>query len=428
MISRTALTTSLASVQWLFFIFANTVVVPISIGLAFAVEAEVIAGMLRSSLIFTGVACVLQGVIGHRFPLMEGQSGVMWALMLNVCLSASTLGLGYTEIGGGIATGMLLSGAVVIVLSLFNLLDFMRRLFTPAVMSVYLFLLTFQLSFIFFEGMLGLKADGTIDVSVTLYALGVAVFVGLLVIKGGQFMSNFSILIGMVLGWIGYRLLFPIEESMVIATSWHLPLFPLGTPNINVGIIVITFIASFVNLSNTFAAVQAASALLQERIEKDLYKRSFILTGLFSIGSAVLGLVSYAPYASSIGFLESTRVMERRPFLIGGGLMALLGIIPLLGGLLATMPLTVGYAVLFVAYLQLMGTSLKTMHGMTFNTKTIFRFAVPVLLGISIMNIDGAIFASLPLAVQPIVSNGFVLGVIVSIVLETTIKWEQYGD
>jgi hypothetical protein len=84
-------TTAFSSMQWLLFIFANTVVVPISVGTAFGLPAEEIAGILRSSLVFTGLACVLQGLIGHRFPLMEGHSGVMWGLTLNLCASASAM-------------------------------------------------------------------------------------------------------------------------------------------------------------------------------------------------------------------------------------------------------------------------------------------------------------------------------------------------
>lgn len=73
-----SLKTIFASLQWLFFIFANTVVVSVSIGTAFGLDSAEIAAMLRCSLIFTGVACVLQGMFGHRYPLMEGHSGVMW--------------------------------------------------------------------------------------------------------------------------------------------------------------------------------------------------------------------------------------------------------------------------------------------------------------------------------------------------------------
>src|SRR5690606_6784552 len=119
------------------------------------------------------------------------------------------------------------------------------------------------------------------------------------------------------------------------------------------------------------------------------------------IGSALLGLVSYAPFASSIGFLESTRIYDRKPFLIGGGLMALLGLVPFLGGFMSGLPVTVGNAVLFAAYLQLFGTSLKGIKGVDFNPVTIHRLALPVLLGVSMMMVDPALLSGLPTLLQP---------------------------
>ncbi|WP_175989901.1 uracil/xanthine transporter [Bacillus sp. Marseille-Q1617] len=418
--------TAFSSVQWLFFIFANTVVVPISVGMAFDLPSHEIAVILRSSLIFTGIACMLQGLIGHKYPLMEGHSGVMWGVVLNLAAAAPALGMSLTSVGGGIATGMLLSGAAVLILWALRLLSLIQRIFTPMVMSVYLFLLTFQLILIFFKGMLTISEDGSLVLPVSLFSISIAVLVSLLKIKGTPFLSNFSILIGMVAGWIGYLLLFP-SESEASATSGEsfFILFPFGTPNLNAGIVFITFLASLMNLSNTLASVQAASQLFGESPVEKRVHRSYVLSGMYSIVGALSGLVSYAPFASSVGFLESTRIFRIRPFLIGGAIMSLLGIVPFLGGILATLPITVGNAILFTAYLQLFGTSLKSLQGRVFNSVTIYRLAAPVLVGISIMNMDPRLFTSLPVFVQPIVSNGFIVGVLVSIVLEKMVNWEK---
>lgn len=419
-------TTAFASLQWFFFIFANTVVVPVSIGTAFDLSPDVIASMLRSSLAFTGIACVLQGYFGHRYPLMEGHSGVMWGLVLNLCLSASAMGMSYSDIGGGIATGMLLAGSVAILLVKFNLIFFLHKIFTPMVMSVYLFLLTFQLILIFFKGMIKVNEEGTLDLPVSLLSIGIVLLVSLLKIKGNNILGNFSILIGMVVGWIVYVIFFPAEVSSNSSTAASIiTLFPLGTPNLNIGIVMITFLASIINLSNTIASIQSAASLFNERPNERQFKRSYLLTGLYSLVAGVLGLVSYAPFASSIGFLESTRIFNRKPFIIGGAIMVLLGIIPYLGGLLATMPITVGNAVLFVAYLQLFGTSLKSLNGYIFNSKTIYRLAGPVLIGISIMNMNSDLFNNLPIILQPLISNGFVVGVVVSILIEKMINWDN---
>ncbi len=417
--------TIFASLQWLFFIFANTVVVPVSIGTAFGLDSGEIAAMLRSSLIFTGLACVLQGRFGHRFPLMEGHSGLMWGLVLNLSLAASSLGMSLPEIGGGIASGILLAGIATLVFGLFRILSYLQKIFTPMVMTVYLFLLTFQLILIFFRGMLKVSEDGTLELPVTLFSFAIVILVSLMKIKGNETIGNFSILIGMLLGWVVYVVLFPSESGTGSQTSMEFSFFPLGSPNLNYGIIAITFIASVINLSNTIASVQAASKLTGEEASQSRLDRSYLLTGSYSIGAAILGLVPYAPFTSSVGFLESTRIFDRKPFLIGGGLMAILGIIPVLGALLATLPITVGNAVLFVAYLQLFGTSLKSLNGYIFDSKSIFRLAAPVLLGLSIMNLDAKLFTVFPVILQPLLSNGFIMGVLLSIILETLFKWDD---
>lgn len=425
--SKSMITATFGSIQWLFFIFANVVVVPISIGAAFDIPAYEVATIQRSSFIFTGIACILQGVWGHRYPIMEGPSGVIWGLVLNLCFSASSLGMSLEEIGGGIATGMILAGIFTMILAIFNLFPLINKILTPTVMSVYLFLLTFQLVFTFFTGMLKINDNGKLDLPISLFSIVIVIFVCLLNILGKKAISNFSILIGMIVGWIGYDILFPENIAMASQAS-SLTLFPFGQPNLQVSIILITFLGCLVNLSNTRTTVEATSKILNETASSHQYKSSYLLTGLYAALAPVFGLISYSPYASSIGFLESTKMVNKRPFLVGGGLMVLLGIIPALGSLLATLPITIGNAVLFVAYLQLFGTSIKSLNGYQFTSKTIYRLAIPILVGVSIMTLDSEVFTSLPIYLQPLFGNGFIVGVLLSVFIEKLIKWDKVVD
>lgn len=59
----------LAGLQWFFFIFANIVVIPITIGEAFGLEQAEVVPLLRLSFIVTGLACLAQAflVIVVRF-------------------------------------------------------------------------------------------------------------------------------------------------------------------------------------------------------------------------------------------------------------------------------------------------------------------------------------------------------------------------
>ncbi|MGM7637505.1 uracil/xanthine transporter [Bacillus sp. Hm123] len=416
--------TGVASLQWFFFIFANTIVVPVSIGTAFDLSSAEIAMTLKSSLIITGIACVLQGVWGHRYPLMEGHSGLMWGLFLNISASAAALNMDLQTIGGAMATGIIAAGLLMLVMGGLGLVPWLKKIFTPMVMSVYLFLLAIQLVIIFFSGMLKLTPSGGLDIPVSLFSVAIAILVGVLKVKGKEVLSNFSILIGIVTGWILYRLLFPVE-AMPSSENAVFSLFPLGQPNLEWGIIITTFIACLLNMSNTVTAIQAASSFYKEEPTNKQFNRSLSLTGIYTVMTAPLGLVPYAPFASSLGFLESTRIFDRRPFIIGGLLFSVLGLIPAAGDFFATLPITVGNAVLFIAYLQLFGTALKSLQGTEFNSNTIFRIAVPVLVGISLMTLDPTIFSTLPIFLQPLISNGLMVGVLLSIGLELFVRWEK---
>ncbi|WP_081112941.1 solute carrier family 23 protein [Peribacillus simplex] len=88
-----------------------------------------------------------------------------------------------------------------------------------------------------------------------------------------------------------------------------------------------------------------------------MYKSTFLLTGLFSIICAALGLIPYGPYTSSIGFSVSTKIFDRVALIIRGALFTLLGFVPALGALFSTIPVRKGGAVLFMAYIQLFGTA-----------------------------------------------------------------------
>lgn len=82
------------------------------------------------------------------------------------------------------------------------------------VMSVYLFLLTFQLIMIFFMGMLKINEDGKLDLPITLFSREIVIFVSMLNIVGNKGVANFSILIGMIVGWLGVLLSVCLEKMI----------------------------------------------------------------------------------------------------------------------------------------------------------------------------------------------------------------------
>lgn len=410
--------TLLAGFQWLFFMFANTVVIPISVGGAFGLEQIEIVSAIQRSFILTGVACLLQGFIGHRLSLMEGQSGLWWGVILSLAGTASTMNLELSTIGGSIAVGVIISGVLVTVLGLLGMGEVLKKWFTPFVMFVFLILLANQLISIFLKGMLGLNTSDSIDMKAALFSFALAALTILVHTRGKGIISSLNLLIGMIVGWIGAVLLFPVEAAETIKTTPFLTWFPWGNPTLEWGIVVTVVITGLLNTTNTIATLKGAEPIFNTTVKSKQYKASFVITGGLTTISGFLGLVPYAPYASSLGFLQATGIRERAPFFLGSALFIFLGLVPPLSAFFSTIPHSVGNTVLFVAYLQLFGSALRNIEGLTFNPKTVYRVALPALLGLSVMGLPASAFSTLPELVQPLLSNGLLMGILAALFME----------
>ncbi len=319
------LRSGLAGLQWLFFLFTNTVVIPIMVGAAFALPQDKIQFLIQCSFVLTGLACVVQAAFGHQRSVMEGQSGLWWGVILSLSAAAPSLGISLTELGGSLAAGIVISGIITILICVCGLASPLSKLFTPGVMAVFMFLLGCRLNMIFLEGMLGISSGSsteatTIQPTVFLLSAAVAVFVAVLSVKARPAIGQYALLIGILGGWVLYTLIFGRDSETSSTGTLDIGWFPLGDlwHGLNIGVVMIAIIAGLVNASNTFGALKETDHIYEQEASDKQYRRSFTISGVFAVLSGLLGLVPYAPYVSSVGFLQQTRIRDRLPFVIGG--------------------------------------------------------------------------------------------------------------
>lgn len=417
---------SFAGLQWLSFMFANTIVIPLSVGGVLHLGVNEVSGMMARSFIITGLACLAAAYFGHRMPLMEGQSGNWWSAILSLASVFLATGANADAMGGAMALGIIASGVMVALFGIFRLERYLARLFTPMVMAVLLLLLSAQLIHIFFDGMMGIQSpNGQIDPGVALISIALVLLVSALTLFSRGLLGNFSILIGMCIGWVTYVLVFGQKASTNPSIADIVQPFAWGKPTFSTGIFISMLVIGLVNTTNTVATLRASTSVFDQEIAPKQYRKSLVVTGVFTLLAGVFSIVPYAPYTSSIGFLRTTRILARSPFVIGATLLIILGVVPPFVGFFASMPMSVGDAVLFVAYLQLFGSALQNIDTYQFNFRTIFRIAFPVLTGLAILSTPAQAFAGLPGIVQPLCSNGMLVGIILSIILESSINWNK---
>ncbi|WEK54647.1 MAG: uracil/xanthine transporter [Candidatus Cohnella colombiensis] len=418
----------LAGLQWMFYIFMNTIVIPLSLGEAFELSASETTTLMLSAFILTGIASILQTWLGHGYALMDGQAAIWWGLVLSLCAAAPSIGMSLPEVGGSLVAGFLISGLITLLLGALGFGKVLIKLFNPVVIGVSLFLICIQLILLFFADMIVWDDQGQLQYLATAVTFIVAIIVGVLQVKGSKLVSSFSLLIGIVGGWCVYEWIVPAPSISMAESAPLFSLFPWGALRVDIGIMLTVIVVGLINMANSISGINAAEELYQRKATENNYKRSFMLTGIFSIVAGIFGQLPFGVYASSIGFLESTKILKRTALVIGSVMIIALGLLPAVGAFFAQLPIAVGSAVLFIAYLQMFGTAFRTVQGIRFNSRTIFRLALPILLGVCIMNTDAEVFTSLPVYVQPLLSNGLVMGVLVSILLESTVRWSKYEE
>lgn len=415
-----------AGLQWLFFLFTNTVVIPITIGSAFQLEQGKIIALLQLSFLFTGIACIIQALFGHRRSIMEGQSGLWWGVILSMCYIAPAQGLPLSVLGGSISAGIIISGMITMLVGLSGLSKFIARWFNAGVMAVFTFLLAIRLNTIFLKGMLGIpfsaeEAPAQIDIPIFLLSCMVVLLTIFLSVKGRKSISQYSLLIGIIAGWIAYEGIFKsVGEAVNMSGEPAVGMFLLGDLSFDIGIIITAVVAGMLNLSNTFGALKGTDELYKSETTNWQYRRSFTISGAFTIISGLFGMVPYAPYVSSIGFLNQTRILERLPFILGGVMFIVMGVIPDIGNLMVKMPLSVGSAALLVAYMRLLQSALGYFAQIEMTEANLYRVAAPLFIGIIFMAFPAEYFVSVPASIRPLVSNGLLIGILLALVLENT--------
>ena len=299
-------------------------------------------------------------------------------------------------------------------------------------MGVFMFLFGCQLIGIFLKGMLGIPFGNQteavhIDVSVSLLSIVIAALVIVISVKAPSSIRRYGLLIGIIGGWIIYALIFKPENPVSEATSFGFELFPLGQPAWDIGIIITTVIAGLLNSANTFGALKGTESMYNVETTKSEYKASFSITGVFTLIAGIFGLVPNSPYVSSIGFLSQTGILNRIPFVLGGLMFLVMGLIPPIGNFFSQLPLSIGSAALFVSYSLLLNSSLNFFKQVEFNTVNVYRSAVPLFVGIVIMTLPASYFITVPSIIRPVLSSGLLVGIILALLLENLFNWDKYG-
>ena len=358
-----------------------------------------------------GIAGFVQVVWGHRLPIVVGPAAVLLVgVMASLAASADV-----SAIYSSIAIG----GVLITLLTIGGLMRYVQRIFTPRIVVVILMLIATTLAPTIKNLVFPVHASHNEHLFGLLFAV---VGVVLMVVANRNLKGvakSLVIPMALVVGSIAYFAIFDAPQHVSSAASWRGLLIDDFVFDWS---LVVAFVICYIALAiNDIGSIESLGGMLGIKDMDKRMKRGVRITGIMNIVAGSMGVLGPVNYSMSPGVIASTGCASRYALIPATLLLAACALFPDVIWVLTAIP----SPVIGVILLFLMGTQLAASFEMMQSTRSAATFADALTLGLPIM--VALLFQLMPKGVapdviQPLVGNGFAMGVIVVMIMEHVIN------
>ncbi len=398
--------TLLISVQHIFVsnVWLDPIFVAASAGLSLALSANLVNAIFIAS----GVVTLIQATRLVKLPIVQGPSAAFDALMIDAGKN------GLLSAAGG---SVLASGLIVMLLAVTGLLTKLVKKITPEITGTIIFLVGVSLAnFTLLEFLGGAPGTPSFAAPTTLLVAIVTagLVVGLSLFAKGLW-HRFSFLIALVVGDSLAAILQQIHFNGLASHAWlGLPrLLPYGALTFNWAIFLSFLIAYGVAVVEAIGVYEASAAMTQETLSPKRVRNGIMGEAAGSILSSLIGGFPTTAFAQNLGVMKLTGVHSRKPILLTGSLLLVLGFCPKLGAFLALTPAAVIGGMFLPAAATLVITGLNILKQVKRTDATDLIIGLSIILAIALPGYA----ADFPSAMRPLVSNQILVGAIAVTVL-----------
>lgn len=373
--------------------------------------------LIQNSMFVAGIATLLQLYpilkVGSGLPIVMGTSSGFIGTARTVAQNS-----GYAALMGA----TLLGGIFEFILGFF--IKPLKKLFPKVVTSLVVICIGLSLLPVgikYFAGNAG--GPGTPGFgSLKNLAVATTVLVVTIVFKqfGKGFISNASILIGIVVGYILSICLGMVDFTQVAEASWiSLPKpFVTGFEFKADAIIamMIMYVATTVETIGDASAV-ALGGLSREATNDEL-SGSIKADGLGSAFASLFGCMPNTSFSQNVGLVGVTKVVNRFTIMTGAVLLVILGFFPKLAAIFSVMPQSVLGGAAVIMFAMIMVSGIQSLLTVNLGGRNGVIVAVSIGIGVGIGNLP-EVLAELPAFVSNIFAQN---GIIMTFVLATVLN------
>ena len=381
--------------------------------------------MIQMSMLLAGLATLLQtigvGPVGARLPIVQGTSFAYIPIMIPAVAGAGASGL------AGLMTGVVIGGIFHFCLGFF--IGRIRHALPPLVTGLIVLMIGLALVKVGVEyaaGGVPLKGKPEFG-SLANWSVALVVIVVTLALKffARGMLSVAAVLVGLVVGYLYAMLLGQVRFDAVASAAWFTAPQPFKFGwEFNWAIVVGMCFMAIVSAVETVGDVSGITkgGAGREATDREVTGATFA----DGLGTTVAGLFGGLPntsFSQNVGLISMTGVMSRHVVTVGAVFLIICGLIPKLGAVIASMPITVLGGGVIIMFGMVTAAGVSLLSDVHWNRRNMVIFAIALSMGLGLQLAPEAL-QHLPQTARVLMTSGLLPAAVIAVVLNLLLPEE----
>jgi NCS2 family nucleobase:cation symporter-2 len=377
---------------------------------------EQVAFLITSDLLACGIASLIQSVgiwkFGSRLPVIMG---VTFAAVGPMVAIGSDPSLGLLGIYGA----TIVAGIFTILMAPF--VSRLLPLFPPVVTGTIITVIGISLVGVGINWAAG--GLGSAQYGRPLYP-GIAFFVLLSILLitryGSGFIRNISVLLGLIIGMIVAMLLGQVDFGRMSDAAWFAVVTPFayGMPIFDPIACTTMCVVMVVVMIESLGMFLALGEICDRPLDREDLTRGLRVDGLGTLIGGMLNTFPHSSFSQNVGLVGVTGVRSRWVCAAGGVILIILGLIPKLAAIVASVPSFVLGGAGLVMFGMVTATGIRILAGVNLEEKPNNLLIIAISIGFGMIPIvSQQFFGQLPHFLGPLLHSGILLASISAVAL-----------
>ena len=405
------------ALQHVLVMYAGTVAVPLILGGALKLPREQVAMLINADLFACGIATFIQafgvGPVGIRLPVMMG---VTFASLSPMLAMANNPALGLPAIFGSIIA----SGVFGILIAPFisKLLRFFPSVVTGSIITV-IGITLMRIGINWIGGGVPSRPDFGAPGYLGVAALVLAIILLLLRFAGG-FLRNTAVLIGIVVGYLVTMSLGWTEFGGLDAQPWAAIVYPLqfGIPTFDLVACISMCLVMIVTMIESTGMFLALGAMVGKPVQPEDLARGLRADGVGTLIGGIFNTFPYTSFSQNVGLVGVTGITSPMVCVAGGAIMLLLGLLPKVAFIAASVPQCVLGGAGVVMFGMVAATGIRILATVDYERHRGNVFVVALSIGFGMIPLVApTLFHAAPSMLKTMLDSGILLASITAVAL-----------